>query len=140
MIVLHPEFPVAVWITCEPALGDEELEHRAQRADRLEDLARVGERVRGTEEAALATDKTDDGASVWRERPFAKTALPARDHEALIDPARVEECEAKRACLCFFLVQLGHTASLATARPIGLKRDRRARALVEQHGETQICP
>jgi hypothetical protein len=28
MIVVHPEFPVAVWIKCEPALADEELQHR----------------------------------------------------------------------------------------------------------------
>lgn len=53
----------------EPALADEELEHRAQRSDRLEHLPRICERVRRPEKAALAADETDNRAPVGREAP-----------------------------------------------------------------------
>ena len=37
MILLYPELPVALWVMREPPLADEELEHRAQRPDRLKE-------------------------------------------------------------------------------------------------------
>jgi hypothetical protein len=91
MILLHPELPVAVWIKRKPALADKELEHRAQRTDRLKDLARVSECVCGPEEAALATDEADDRAAVPRDSPPSQTALGAADQEILVDAAHVEE-------------------------------------------------
>jgi len=33
VIISHKELPIAVWIVCEPALADEELQHRAQWPD-----------------------------------------------------------------------------------------------------------
>jgi hypothetical protein len=108
VVVLHPEPPVAVWIVREPTLADKELEHRAQRADRLKDLACIGERVSRTEETALPTDKADDGAPIWRETPTAQTAFAARDQEVLVDAARVEERSAKRARFRFLVLQLRH--------------------------------
>ena len=53
----------------EPALADEELQHRAQRTDRFQHLPCVGERVGGTEKTALATDETDNRAAMRREPP-----------------------------------------------------------------------
>src|SRR5260370_20216300 len=55
MVVVHPEFPVAVWIKCEPALADEELQHRPQRSDRLQHLLSIGQRVGRPEKTALPT-------------------------------------------------------------------------------------
>ena len=69
----------------EPPLADEELKHRAQRPYRLKDQARVGECVRSPKEATLSTDKTDDGASLWRKGLPAQKALGARDKEVLVD-------------------------------------------------------
>lgn len=109
----------------EPALADEELEHRANRPDRLQHLARVRERVSRTEEAALATDKTDDRAPVRREGTLAHAAFVPWNHEALIDGARVEERLAKRPRLRFVLGQLRHTASVAAGRVLGLPCPRR---------------
>jgi hypothetical protein len=48
--------------SCQPALADEELQHRAQRPDRFQRLASIGERVGGTEKTALATDKAHNRA------------------------------------------------------------------------------
>jgi hypothetical protein len=57
MVFRHSGFPVAIWIVCEPALADEELQYRAQWLDRFRHQPGVGERVYGTERTALAADK-----------------------------------------------------------------------------------
>jgi len=67
MVVCHPEFPVAVWAVCEPALADEEFQHRTQWADRFQHLSCVGERIRGAEKPALASNETDNRAAIGRE-------------------------------------------------------------------------
>lgn len=87
---------IAIWITREPALANEELEHRPQRPHGLKDLAIVGERVSGAEKAPLATNKTDDGASIRLQAPPSQASLAAWDLKPLIDAARVKECQAKR--------------------------------------------
>src|SRR5690348_13988463 len=117
MALRHPELPVAVWIARDPALTDEELQHRAQWPDRFQHLPSIGERVYGTKKTALATDKTNNRSAMGREAPPPQAALETRDHEALIDTARGEECQPKRPCLSCFLVRLRHTAEPTTAHP-----------------------
>ena len=108
MVVRHPEFPVAVWVLGEPALADEELQHRAQRTDRFQHLPCVGERVNGTQKAALAADETDNRAPMGREGPSPQMALECGDHVALVDAAGVEEREPERSRLRRFLTHLRH--------------------------------
>src|SRR5258708_689837 len=97
----------------EPALANEELEHRPQRARwPLKDLAIVGERVSGTEKRRWPTYKTDDGALIRLQAPPSQASLAAWDLKALIDAARVKECQAKRPRTRFFVGQLGYIASL----------------------------
>jgi hypothetical protein len=80
----HPELPVAVRIQGELTLADEELQHRAQRADRFQRLPCVGERMNGTQKAALAADEADNRAPMRREAP-PQTTLERRDHVTLVD-------------------------------------------------------
>ena len=70
VVVCHPDFPVAVWIEREPALADEELQHRAQRPDRLQHLLSIGQRVGRPEKTALPTDQANDRAAMRREPPL----------------------------------------------------------------------
>ena len=115
MVLRHPEFPVEIWIVREPALADEELQHRAQWPDRFQHLPSIGKRVRGAEKTALAADETDNRAAMGREGPPPQAALEARDHEALVDTARVEERKPKRPRRRSFLARIGHTAEPTTA-------------------------
>ena len=95
MVVHHPEFLVAVWIVGEAALADEEFQHRTQWADRFQQLPCVGKRICGAEKTALAGNETDNRAAMGREPSTPQATLAARDHEALIDTARVEERKPK---------------------------------------------
>lgn len=86
-----------------------------RRPDRFQHQPGVSESVGSTEETALATGKADDRAAVGRE---AQVALETWDHESLIDTARVEERQPKRACLRGFpLARLSHTTEPTTAHP-----------------------
>ena len=69
----------------------------------------------GAEKSALAADKTDNRAAMGREGTPPQAALEVRDHEALIDTARVEERKPKRPRLRSFLARIRHTAEPTTA-------------------------
>src|ERR1035441_521874 len=115
MVLRHPEFPVEVWIVREPALADEELQHRAQWPNRFQHLLTIGERVRGAEKSALAADEADNRAAMGREGPPPRAALEAQDHEVLVDTARVEQGKSKSPRRRSFLARIRHAAEPTTA-------------------------